>query len=133
MVALRRSGAACCRRMDALIASLKVRRTAGHGVLPQNLRNAIGRSTPCGRPTTADGRPHRAAPTAATAGHGVLPPVSARPLDVAPQPAPRRGFVQRTLLGGTALGLGVTVKAPTPALGQGIPLPTASPECFNSR
>lgn len=186
MVALRRAGAAHCRRMDALIASLRIRRTAGHGVLPQNLRNHAVGATPPGRPT-ADGRPHGGAPTAATAGHGLLPPklpnrrsgradtspastttsapsassapprlrvqpssarsplsaghgvlpsFSARPLDSArplPQPAPRQGFVQRTLLGGTALGLGVTVKPPVPALGQRIPLPTASPECFNSR
>ena len=180
MVALRRAGAAHCRRMDALCASLKIRRTAGHGVLPQNLRNTTVGATPCGRPT-AEGRPHGAAPTATTAGHGllqpnlsngktasttdippagtpatarsvssaslrlrgessgarrklsaghgVLPPVSARPLDS----VPRQGFVQRTLLGGTALGLGVTVKPPVPALGQRIPLPMASPECFNSR
>ena len=180
MVALRRAGTAYCRRMDALIGSLKIHCTAGHGVLPQNLHNATVGATPRGRPT-ADGWRHGVAPTAATAGHGllppnlpnrttgssadtppasataaartassaslrlrgessgargplsaghgVLPPVSARPLDS----VPRQGFVQRTLLGGTALGLGVTVKPPVPALGQRIPLPMASPECFNSR
>jgi hypothetical protein len=131
MVALRRAGAAYCRRMDALIASLKIRRTAGHGVLPQNLRNATVGATPAqsaegrlsrrGRPSgTRRGRPHGAAPTATTAGHGVLPSLSVRPLDSARpscEPSPRQGFVQRALLGGTALGLGVTVKPPVPDLG----------------
>ncbi len=172
MVALRRAGAAYCRRMDALFASLKVRRTAGHGLLPQNLRNDVVRATPRGRPSgMRRGRPEGSAPTAATAGHGLLPPipsnrttgsadtspasataaarsassaslrlrgesssagsalsaghgllphVSARPLDSArplAQPTPRKGFVQRTLLGGTALGLGVTVKPPVPVPG----------------
>jgi len=65
-VALRRAGAAHCRRMDALFASLKVGRTAGHGVLLQNLRTAPVGATPAqsaegrlsrrGRP--AAGRPH---------------------------------------------------------------------------
>jgi hypothetical protein len=32
MAALRRASAACCRRMDAIVGALKVRRTAGHGV-----------------------------------------------------------------------------------------------------
>jgi hypothetical protein len=198
MVALRRAGAAYCRRMDALFASLKVRRTAGHGVLSQNLRNATVGATPAqsaegrlsrrGRPSaTRRGRPYGAASTAATAGHGLLPPnlsnrktasadtppasatiaahsassaslrlcgesssargalsaghgvlpsLSVRPLDSARpsrEPSPRQGFVQRTLLGGTALGLGVTVKPPVPGLGQRIPLPMATPECFNAR
>ena len=188
MVALRRAGAAHCRRMDALIASLRIRRTAGHGVLPQSLRNTTVGATPGGRPSgTRRGPPHGAAPTAATAGHGLLPPNpsnrktasadtpppstataapsassaaprlrahpssarstlsaghgvlpsrSVHPLDSARparEPSPRQGFVQRALLGGTALGLGVTVKPPVPALGQRIPLPTASLECFNSR
>jgi hypothetical protein len=197
MVALRRAGAAHCRRMSALFASLKVRRTAGHGVLRQNLRNGTVGATPAqsaegrlsrrGRPSgTRRGRPQGTASTAATAGHGllpsnpsnrtsasadtlpasataaspsapsaslrlrgesssarralsaghgVLPSLSVRPLDSTParEPLPRRGFVQRTLLAGTALGLGVTIKPPVPALGQRIPLPTASPECFNSR
>ena len=83
MVALRRAGTAYCRRMDALFAALKVRRTAGHGVLPRNLRNATVGATPAqsaegrlsrrSRPT-AEGRPHGTAATAATAGHGLLPP-----------------------------------------------------------
>ena len=179
MVALRRAGTAYCRRMDALFASLKIRRTAGHGVLPQNLRNGTEGATPAqsaegrlsrrGRPT-ADGRPHGAAPTA-TAGHGLLPPnllnrpsgstdttpastttaapsassasprlrvqpssagrarsaghgvllsLSARPLDNARpsrERSPSQGIVQRALLGGTALGLGVTVKPPVPVPG----------------
>ncbi|MGE0164664.1 MAG: HGGxSTG domain-containing protein [Dongiaceae bacterium] len=57
-----------------------------------------------------------------TAGHGVHPSFPACPLDSArplPQPAPRRGFVQRTLLGGTALGLGLTI-APPAAAGHGV-------------
>jgi hypothetical protein len=165
MVALRRAGAAYCRRMDALFASLMIRRAAGHGVLPQDLRKNIVGAPPRGRP--ADGRRHGAAPTAATAGHGLLPPnpsnrktggadtppastpaaarsassaslrlrgesssarralsaghgvlpsLSARPLDStssAGEPTPRKGFVQRTLLAGTALGLGVTIKPPS--------------------
>jgi hypothetical protein len=195
MVALRRAGAACCRRMDAIIASLRIRRTAGHGVLPQDLRTATLGATPAqlaegrlsrrGRPSrTRRGPPHRAAPAATTAGHGllpqnpsnrktasadsppadatiaarsalsacprlrgesssarsalsaghgVLPSLSVRPRDGARPSRERQGFVQRALLGGTALGLGVTVKPPGPALGQRIPLPTTSPECFNSR
>ena len=184
MVTLRRAGTAYCRRMDALFAALKVRRTAGHGVLPHNLRSDTVGATPCGRPSMPrDRRPHGAAPTPATAGHGLLPPnpshrtttiadtssacttiaarsaasaslrlrgesssargalsaghgvlpsFSVRPLDSA-RPSRRQGFVQRTLLGGTALGLGVTVKPPVPALRQRIPLPTATPECFNAR
>jgi hypothetical protein len=180
MVALRRAGTAYCRRMDTLIASLKVRRTAGHEVFPQNLRtdtvgatpaqSAEGRLSRRGRPSgRRHGRPHGAAPTAATAGHGllppnlsnrstgttdtasasitpaarssasaslrlrgessgarstltaghgVLPPLSARPLDGAHpsrELTPRHGFVQRTLLGSTALGLGRTVKPPVAA------------------
>jgi len=141
MVALRRAGAAHCRRMDTFFASLKIRRTAGHGVLPpsrsplrrakegpQNLRTPAVGTTPCDRPSgPRDGRPHGAAPTPATAGHGVHPPVSARPLDSdrpLPQPAPRRGFVQRALLGGTALGLGRALQPPVPA-GHGV-LPSFS-------
>ena len=141
MVALRRAGAAYCRRMDALFAALRIRRTAGHGVLPQNLRNGTVGSTPTAataghgllppnpsnRTTaSADASPARATATipsassasprlrvqsssarrTPTAGHGVLPSLSARP-----------GFVQRALLGGTALGLGVTVKPPVPRPG----------------
>ena len=151
MVALRRAGAAHCRRMDALFASLRVRRTAGHGVLPpsrsplrrakegpQNLRNdavgatpaqsAEGRLSRRGRPSIPrHGRPHRGAPTSATAGHGVLPPLSAHALDSGRplhHPTPRRGFVQRTLLGGTALGLGRSVPPPISA-GHGL-LPSFS-------
>jgi hypothetical protein len=88
MVALRRAGAAHCRRMDALIVSLKVPRTAGHGVLPSNLSNrGTGRADTRPVSTTAAAR---SAPSASrrlrgesssarspsTAGHGVLPPVS---------------------------------------------------------
>jgi hypothetical protein len=42
MVALRRAGAAHCRRMDAFFAGLRFRRTAGHGLLPPNLANRSG-------------------------------------------------------------------------------------------
>jgi hypothetical protein len=42
MVALRRAAAAHCRRMDAFFAGLRVRRTAGHGLLPANLKNRSG-------------------------------------------------------------------------------------------
>jgi hypothetical protein len=168
MVALRRAGTAYCRRMDALFAALKVRRTAGHGVLMQNLRNATVGATPAqsaegrlsrrGRPSGARrGRPRGTAPTAATAGHGLLPSnpsnrttVSADTLPasttaaalsassasprlrvqsssarhtptaghgVLPSLSARPGFVQRTLLGGTALGLGVALKPPVPVPG----------------
>ena len=139
MLALRRAGAAYCRRMDALFAALKVRRTAGHGVLPPNLSNRAG-SNPERSPASAAAAARspssaslrlRGEPSGAsrplTAGHGVLPPISARPLDSARplhQPAPRPGFVQRTLLGGTALGLGRTVPPPFPA-GHGL-LPSFS-------
>jgi hypothetical protein len=135
MVALRRAGAAYCRRMDALMASLRIRRrTAGHGVLPPKLSNrAAGNARPPLVSTRAATRsPSSASPRlrvessrpnhAATAGHGVLPPLSTRPLDSASplrQPAPRQGFVQRTLLGGTALGLGRTIPPPVPA-GHGL-------------
>lgn len=148
MIALRRVAAAHCRRMDAFFAAVRVRGTAGHGLLPPNLPNRTTGTvdTPPASTTAAS----RSASSASlrlrgesssagctpTAGRGVLPPVSTRPLDNARPlhyPTSRRGFVQRTLLGGTALGLGVTVKPPVPALGQRIPLPTASPECFNSR
>jgi len=130
MVALRRAGTAYCRRMDALFAALKIRRTAGHGVLPPNLSNRAGSNagrSPA-RARTATPSASSASPRlrvkssssndALSAGHGVLPPLSARPLDSAGsvrQPAPRPGFVQRTLLGSTALGLGVAVPPPVPA------------------
>jgi len=134
MVTLRRAGAAYCRRMDALFAALKIRRTAGHGLLPPNLSNRAGsntRSSAAGArtaaPSTSSASPRLRVKSsrpshARTAGHGVLPPVSARPLDSArplPQPTPRQGFVQRTLLGTTALGLGRSIKPPFPA-GHGV-------------
>jgi hypothetical protein len=125
--------------MDALFAALKPRRTAGHGLLPPNLSKRTGGNTRI-LPTSAPARV-RAASSAPprlrgessgprrtlTAGHGVHPSFPARRLDSAcplPQPAPRRGFVQRTLLGGTALGLGLTVAPPAPA-GHGV-LPSFS-------
>jgi|SRR5882724_2295320 len=127
MVALRRAGAAYCRRMDALFAALKIHRTAGHGLLPPNLSNrstdnadtSLARTTAAARPASSASLCLRGessgARSALSAGHGVLPSFSARPLDSARplrQPGPRLGFVQRTLLGGTALVLGVTVKPP---------------------
>jgi hypothetical protein len=133
MAALRRAGTACCRRMDALFASLKTRRTAGHGLLPPDPSSRTTASadtlpastTEAVRAASAASPRLRVQPSSAlrapSAGHGVLPSLSARP-----------GFVQRALLGGTALGLGVTVRPPVPTLGQWIPLPTASLECFNS-
>jgi hypothetical protein len=139
MVALRRAGTAYCRRMDALFASLKIRRTAGHGLLPPNLSNRAGsntRTSPASAPAavrSASSAPPRlrvkssSARSTPTAGHGVLPPLSTRPQDSArplPQPTPRQGFVQRTLLGGTALGLGRSIKPPFPA-GHGL-LPSFS-------
>jgi hypothetical protein len=139
MVALRRAGAAYCRRMDALFASLKIRRTAGHGLLPPNLANrpagetrtSPARAPGAGRSTSSASLRLRSGSSAGrgtpTAGHGVLPPVSTRPLDSGrplPQPAPRQGFVQRTLLGGTALGHGRSITPPVPA-GHGL-LPSFS-------
>jgi hypothetical protein len=62
-----------------------------------------------------------------TAGHGLLPPKSERtPQAARPtrRPIPRPGLVQRTLLGSTALGLGLTVRPPVPA-GDGV-LPSFS-------
>jgi hypothetical protein len=130
MVALRRAGTAYCRRMDALFASLKIRRTAGHGLLPPNPSNrkTASADTPPAS-TTANARSALSASlrlsgessgarSKLSAGHGVLPSFSARPLDSARPPGPRQGFVQRTLLAGTALGLGVTVKPP---LANGFP------------
>jgi hypothetical protein len=139
IVALRRAGAAYCRRMDALVAALRARRTAGHGVLPMNRLNRASGDTrisptsarTAARPTSSAAprlRVESSGPNhALTAGHGVLPPLSARPLDTPRplrQPAPRQGFVQRTLLGGTALGLGLTVRPPFSA-GHGL-LPSFS-------
>jgi hypothetical protein len=132
--ALRRAAAAHCRRMDAIFAAVTVRRTAGQGLLPPNLSRRTGGSAQIS-PTSATESARSAssasprlrvksagAERALSAGHGVLSPVSARPLDSTrprPQSTPRRGFVQRTLLGATALGLGVTVKPPFSA-GHGL-------------
>jgi len=121
--ALRRAAAAHCRRMDAIFASVKVRGTAGHGLLPPSLSRRAGSSARI-LPTSAtascpSASPRRVKSAGAdhtlSAGHGVLSPLSARPLDSTdprPQSAPRRGLVQRTLLGATALALGVAVKTP---------------------
>ena len=137
MVALRRAGTAYCRRMDALFAALKIRRTAGHGLLPPNLSNRAGSNTRTSAagartaaPSTSSASPRLRVKSSGckdtlSAGHGVLPPVSARPLDSAlPSrgPTPRQGFVQRALLGATALG--VAIKPPASA-GHGL-LPSFS-------
>ena len=119
IVALRRAGTAYCRRMDALFAALRPRRTAGRGLLPSNRSNrTAGKTSTSPARTTATTRsPSSAFPRlrvessstnrAPTAGHGLHPSFSA--------PARRLGFVQRTLLGGTALGLGLTVPPPAAA------------------
>jgi hypothetical protein len=106
MVALRRSAAAHCRRMDAFFAGLRVRRTAGHGLLPPNLANRSGgkaRTSPTNAPAAA-----RSTSSASlrlrggsssgrggsTAGHGVLPPVSpAGPVPAGMMVQPARQFV----------------------------------------
>jgi hypothetical protein len=114
-VALRRAAAAHCRRMNALLGSGRRRATAGHGVLPS-------RST--ASPIGVHGRnaqhfcPPRssAAQSPSTAGHGLHPSSSAS--------ASRQGFVQRCLMGSSALGLGLTVKPPATA-GHGV-LPSFS-------
>jgi hypothetical protein len=138
-IALRRTAAAHCHRMDAFFASVKVRRTAGHGLLPANLSNpSNGKARTSSASATAAARStffaslrlsgeSSAGRGTPAAGHGVLPPLSARPLDSArplPQRTPRQGFVQRALLGSTALGLGRSIKPPLPA-GHGV-LPSFS-------
>jgi hypothetical protein len=101
-------------------------------VLPPNLSNRASRNADRSSATASTaaraasspslrlrGEPSSARSTS-TAGHGVLPSVSGRPLDSTRpirEPAPRQGFVQRTLLGGTALGL--SVPPPFPA-GHGL-------------
>jgi hypothetical protein len=140
MVALRRAGTAYCRRMDAIFSMLifsmlKARRTAGHGVLPPSLSSRATGTSPAS-PTAATRstlsvslrlRGESSGRGTPSAGHGVLPPFSTRPLDAA-RPllhrTPRQGFVQRTLLGGTALGLGRSIKPAFPA-GHGV-LPSFS-------
>jgi len=118
MIALRRAAAAHCRRMDAFFAGLRVRRTAGHGLLPPsrsplrrvkegppNLANRCGgksRTSPTNAPAAA-----RSTFSASlrlrgglssgrnnpTAGHGVLRSKSIS------EPSPRAAC----LLAGTAL------------------------------
>jgi hypothetical protein len=105
MVALRRAATAHCRRMDAFFATVRVRRTAGHGLLPPNLSSRAGgeaRISPAGAPaaagSTSSASPRlRGGPPAgnrtATAGHGVLRSVSIS------RPSPRTAH----LLAGTSL------------------------------
>jgi hypothetical protein len=105
MIALRRVAAAHCRRMDAFFAAVRVRGTAGHGLLPPNLSNrAAGdaRTLPADAPA-ATGSTSSASPRlrggfpagnrTATAGHGVLRSKSIS------RPSPRAAH----LLAGTAL------------------------------
>jgi hypothetical protein len=120
IVALRRAAAAHCRRMDSLLAARRARRTAGHGVLPSDVRRQGSgiRNRPAATPLTPDTR-HL---SSGSAGHGLLPPKSAgTPPAARPtrRASPRPGLVQRTLLGSTALGLGLTVRPPVPA-GHGV-------------
>jgi len=143
IVALRRAGAAYCRRMNALRAVLRARRTAGHGVHRSFSESRVGAATPGRSSVSSHGHLHGSAPTVeptmgvhlrspavetpSSAGHGVLPSIFARALDTArptSRPAPRPGLVQRTLLGGTALGLGLSIRPPVPA-GHGV-LPSFS-------
>ena len=138
-IALRRAAAAHCRRMDAFFASVKVRRTAGHGLLTPNLSNrgaAKARHVPTARAAAARSASSASlrlrgdssgARSTLSAGHGVLPSISTQALESARplrRPTSRPGFVQRTLLGSTALGLGLTIKPPAPA-GHGL-LPSFS-------
>ncbi len=133
-IALRRAAAAHCRRMDAFFASVKIRRTAGHGLLTPNLSNrgdAKARHVPAARaaaaPAASSASPRLRVESPGThgtlsAGHGLLPSFSSPALDATRpvhQPTPRQGLVQRTLLASTALGLGVTIKPPFPA-GHGV-------------
>jgi hypothetical protein len=130
-VALRREASSRIRRLRALVASVNARSTAGHGVLPSSSRKhpAEGGGRRASRPQILPQPvPHGMAgrgfcpPSSVLrplpAGHEVLPslsmpaPDAARPLR---RPAPRLGFVQRTLLGSTALGLGLTVAPPAAA------------------
>jgi hypothetical protein len=145
-VALRREAAARCRRTRALLALVKGRVSAGHGVLPRKSAGA------------GAGRPGGAAAIPATAGHEVLPSASRRPAPARPAPSPvgaprrattvqpaataghgvlpsdpaaapdarrREGPVQRALRATTALGLGVTVPPPF-AAGHGVLLSDAA-------
>jgi hypothetical protein len=129
-IALRRAATAHCRRMRSLLAGFGRRPTAGHGVRRPEFRSQkpeAKTSQPHVRPSTG----RRSAllssgfstPTSGvSAGHGLLPPFSSQPLDATRpvrRPAPRQGFVQRCLMGSTALGLGLTVAPPVTA-GHGL-------------
>ena len=111
IVALRRAGTAYCRRMDALLAALKGRRTAGHGVLPSisagtvsgasvskiNRRGHRGHGVGSNPARVARYSPSsvtslRSVVNLSSAGHGLHPSFSNAPL------SPRA----RRLLGGTA-------------------------------
>jgi hypothetical protein len=129
-IALRRSATAHCRRMRSLLAGFGRRPTAGHGVLPSEIRSQkseIRSARPPAQPWTSRGSALPASgfcvlASGSTAGHGLLPSFSSQPLDATRpvrRPAPRQGFVQRCLMGSTALGLGVTVAPPVTA-GHGL-------------
>jgi hypothetical protein len=129
-IALRREANARIRGLRSLIAAVRVDCTAGHGVLPPNpaqrrgsetRRPSANRMAATPRTSSASSRLRGESSVARhtfSAGHGLLPsrsaptPQSARP---ARNPAPRLGLVQRTLLGGSALGLGLTVPPPASA------------------
>jgi hypothetical protein len=127
--ALRREANLRIRRLRALIAPVTVRRTAGHELLPANSLNSAGaqvRRSPSpgmpGAPSPSGSSRPGGAPAGGrgtvTAGHEVLPSLSMPALDAA-RPVrklvPRRGLVQRCLMGSTALGLGLTVAPAAPA------------------
>ena len=103
MVALRRAGAACCRRMDAIVDALKVRRAAGHGVRRSKSPSTVGARPPSSpaTPSSVSSRANNPRARAArpyanrsnvSAGRGLHPSFSRAPL------SPRA----RRLLAGTA-------------------------------
>ncbi len=132
-LALRRAATAHCRRMRSLLAGFGRRPTAGHGLLPskgqmtEDRRQPESRSHARATARTPDSRPRTFCPLSSgirplSAGHGLLPSFSSQPLDATRpvrRPAPRQGFVQRCLMGSTALGLGLTVAPPVTA-GHGL-------------
>ncbi|MGE0117744.1 MAG: HGGxSTG domain-containing protein [Dongiaceae bacterium] len=121
------------RRMSALLGRPSA---AGHGVLrPISRKTASGAFIAKGNqrdhgakrsdPARAVRTPSSSALSASSvvkpspAGHGLLPSVSRASIAQPVLPVRRLGFVQRTLLGGTALGLGLTIKPPA-AAGHGV-------------
>jgi hypothetical protein len=89
---------------------------AGHGLLRSFLESRTAEPFIRVHPRASAAKP------LPTAGHGVLPSIPAgTPPAALParRPAPLPGLVRRTLLGSTALGLGLTVRPPVPA-GHGL-------------